>query len=195
MRCIIFILIWSFASAAFARVPDVREVQAEALRVHQLDQENLDRWSSRARLSNLVPQITVTADVGQKSVGSEDYRELLAADEDQLLFKTLQSNSGTRQDADWGVRVGLTWKPAGMVFDSAELSAARVERLNSVHRSKLLEEVTFLFFEWRDAQRSAQRAPHEDREKHYDRADFAAARLDALTLGWFRRTLEQGENQ
>lgn len=196
MRCMIFATIFIscllFASAATARVPDVREVQQAALNAHKLNDDQLDRWSSRARLANLVPQITFGADFGFDDVESEDYRELLANTDDELLFKTLQSDSKTQVAQDWGFKVGLTWKPAGLIFDSAELSAARVERINAVHRTKLLEEVTHLFFEWRDAERQSQRAPHEDRERQITRSELAAARLDALTNGWFRHTLREG---
>lgn len=194
-RFLVLVSALGVSSPAIARVPDVREVQDAALFAANLNDNNLDRWSSRARLANLLPQVTVSTDLGNTDTDSEDYRELLAADNDDFLFKTLQSNSGTQTKADWNVRIGLTWKPAGMVFDSAELNAARVERLNSVHRTKILEEVTFLYFEWRDAERASQRAPHEQRELHFDRSELAAARLDALTNGWFRQTLAQKEVQ
>lgn len=194
-RLLILLSALGISAPAIARVPDIREVQEAALYAANLNESNLDRWSSRARLANLLPQITVSTDFSGQDSDSEDYRELLAADEQDFLFKTLQSSSGTQNKADWNIKVGLTWKPAGMVFDSAELNAARVERLNSVHRTKILEEVTFLFFEWRDAERASQRAPHEQRELHYDRSELAAARLDALTNGWFRQTLAQKEVQ
>jgi hypothetical protein len=82
-------------------------------------------------------------------------------------------DTGTPEvDHGMALEVRATWRLDRLVFDGRELQAASIEAHRRRERRRLATHVIRLYFTWR---RAATR----------DRADEAAAELDAITDGWF----------
>jgi hypothetical protein len=88
-------------------------------------------------------------------------------------------------EVDYGVAIEVraTWRLDRLVFDGRELQVASVEAARRRERRRLASRVIRAYFAWRRA---------SERFGGRDRADEAAAELDALTDGWFSDALTSG---
>ena len=174
--------------AAPPQPPTLARTHRAALRFHGLD-ERLDRWSRRARLSNLLPSVEVQAAWQTDRDEGTQYRE------DQLFDATsLSRRDSVRQERDqeqsrrqtYGVK--LRFEPGALIFDARELQAARHAHQLAMHRAKLLDQISELYHQRQKTALELALTPitqlHERQLlelelSHHD------ARLDALTGGWW----------
>lgn len=136
--------------------PAIKDVLAAAYASAGLAHDPSRGWIRRARLSGLVPWLTVrtTRDASwqddQSEVGHGTTLELRA-----------------------------TWRLDRLLFDSRELQVASVEAARHRERRRLSTRVIRAYFAWRRA------ATGGNDERATTRLDEATAELDALTDGWF----------
>lgn len=135
--------------------PRIGLVVAAAYRASGLDHDAGRGLAWRARLGGLVPWLSV---------------------------RTARDTSWHDGDPDIGrgttLEVRATWRLDRLVFDSRELGASSLERARRRDRRRLASRVIRAYFTWR-------RASALVSERARDRADEAAAELDAVTEGWF----------
>ncbi len=136
--------------------PAIQDVLAAAYATAGLARDPSQGWIRRARLSGLVPWLTVrtTRDTSwqddQSEVGHGTTLELRA-----------------------------TWRLDRLVFDSRELQVSSVEAGRHRDRRRLATRVIRTYFAWRRA------GTGSDDERSATRRAEATAELDALTDGWF----------
>lgn len=175
------------ADAAFARVvtaePDVIAVRAAALRWHHLAGDPVAGWARRARWAAALPHLSLRA---RRSTGTD--RDL-----------SRQSGGSQRLDSSLGVDVWLearaTWDLDRLVFDERELRAAEVGRRRRELGDAVARRVTTLYYRRRRLQVTLLYEPPESaaaRARLRIEIDELAARLDALTGGWFGRRRRPG---
>lgn len=145
------------------RGPGVAEVLAAAYAAAGLDRDPQDGWLRRARLSGLVPWITV---------------------------RTARDTSWQDEHAEVGHATSLelraTWRLDRLLFDGRELQVAGVEAARRRERRRLAARVIRSYFTWRRAASIA-----SDDERVAMRVAEAVAELDALTDGWFSAQLRE----
>lgn len=174
------------------RAPDVERVQRAALRYHGLDGQ-LDRWSRRARMSNLIPQVELRTTWQLQRDQVMEYREDQLFDElNQARLDAARNeleDSRERRD-QYGVR--LRFDLGGLVFDRRELQAQREARALAREHRALLLTVTQLYHERRRELARLRELPEDEPELRRAQAlevERCEAELDALTGGWFSRNL------
>lgn len=137
--------------------PGVGAVIAAAYAAAGLDHDPRDSWLRRARLTGLVPWVTV---------------------------RTTRDTSWQDDSSDVGHSTSLelraTWRLDRLLFDGRELQVAAVEAARHRERRRLASRVIRAYFAWRRAARIA-----TDDERVATRVAETVAELDALTDGWF----------
>ncbi len=135
---------------------------AAAYAVAGLDRDAQRSWIRRARLSGLVPWVTV---------------------------RTTRDTSWQDQQSEVGhgttVELRATWRLDRLLFDSRELQVAGIEASRRRERQRLATRVIRAYFAWRRARAAARQTIDDDRA--LSRGEEAVAELDALTDGWFSR--------
>lgn len=144
-----------------AGAPKVADVIAAAERAAGLNTDPAKSWLRRARVSGLIPWVTVRG-----------ARETTWDDPD--------TNIGHSQTYE----VRATWRLDRLLYDGRELQIAGVEAARRRERRRLASRVIRSYFTWQRARVAAVRHPTWG-----SHAEEAAAELDALTDGWFSETL------
>lgn len=143
--------------------PGVGAVLAAAYAAAGLDRDPKDSWIRRARVSGLVPWVTVRT--ARDTSWQDDQSEV---------------GHGT------SLELRATWRLDRLLFDSRELQVAAVESARRRERRRLAARVIRTYFTWRRAASIA-----SDDERVATRVAEAAAELDALTDGWFSAQLRR----
>ena len=184
------------SSAQENRAPMLGDVHRAALRFHGLD-GNLDHWSRRARLTGLMPTVELQAGWRGEQDRETSYREDQRFD--ALGASSIASRDQVRNELDHGSSTQQTYgiklrlDPGALVFDPRELQAARHAHTLALHRARLLDTVSELYFDRERARtRLATCLPVRSEEcvllsieiLEYD------ARIDAMTGGWWSEHLE-----
>ena len=184
---------------SFDDEPPVRDVRRVALRHAGLEKAGDARWEARARWSNLLPE--VGGDVAWLDQRDETFRytEDIEAQESGRLRRDSARNrfyEDTRLRRAYGVDAEIDL--GGLIFDRDELSASRERRKREFARRKLVALVTDLYFDRRKKQILRLAAPPTGWRKRLDlimEIDRMTARLDGLTGGWFRKQLEEDDDE
>lgn len=171
--------------------PDVRQVQAAALRAAGLRAADQQRWSARARLAHLLPTVRGEAAWLDQRDLEISYREDIEIDGEARVTDSRNDYiDDARLRALFALR--LEWNLAGLIFTDDELDAARARERRHAARQNLIEQVTELYFQWRHAHLAWAQAPAEPEAQREALALEVArltAHLDGLTRGWFSRQL------
>jgi hypothetical protein len=146
--------------------PAIGAVLSAAYAAARLDHDPGHSWILRARLSGLVPWVTVrtTRDTSWQDNQSE-------------------VGHGTTLEAR------ATWQLDRLLFDGRELQIAALEAARRRERRRLANRVIRSYFTWR---RAAEAALGAGDERVATRVAEATAELDALTDGWFSDELARG---
>ncbi len=204
-----FITAASFTTATYAKAPPKadaardalavpnepteRQTRAVALRYAGLSGE-LDPWSGRARLSNLIPTLELRATSTRRRDAQTEYREDQVRDANGDFYI-----DDARQDVDrlWREGDGLTLRArvdlGRVIFDPAELQSARLVEQLRARRARLGERVAQVYWARRRLIARLRLADPDELEERVDLlADVAqhTAELDALTGDWFTRSCE-----
>ena len=183
------------ALEAFAHEPDIYAVQHRVLVHRDLHDGRPQRWSRRARLANLLPQVQGQTNWLDQRDRQDQFRENINADDfgiyernnaqhlwrDNLRFRSIYS-------------LRLSFDLSQLVYSNAEMGIQREVRSRWQQRDQLVELATELYFERRSLQVEAHLFGEGDLADAIRRRmaiDALTARLDALTGGWFRRQLQE----
>jgi hypothetical protein len=147
-------------TAPALHAPPIADVLGAAYRAAGLDRDPSRSWIRRARIAGLVPWVTVRA--GRDTSWQEDEPAI----DQRLAFE-----------------VRATWRLDRLVFDGRELQVAAIESARRRERRRLASRVIRTYFTWKRA------SDHRNQIGLANRADEAAAELDALTDGWFSEQL------
>lgn len=183
----------------FAHEPTVSDVQAAALRYGELGGYPMDRFSRRARLSNLLPRVQGQWGWLDQRDSQLRYRENLKTDDDGLMYRDVAQNNlneDLRLRSLYSLRVSIDL--GGLLYDRSEPVIAREVRSRLIHREELLQRVTLLYFERRHRQFLTAAEPHLDWRAKLERrveVETLTAQIDALTGGWYRSALRASEAQ
>lgn len=146
--------------------PGIGAVLAAAYAAAGLDHDPQDSWIRRARLTGLVPWVTV---------------------------RTTRDTSWQDEHSEVGhgstLELRATWRLDRLLFDAKELQVAAVESARRRERRRLAARVIRAYFTWR---RAASLVSDDDRVT--TRVAEAAAELDALTDGWFSEQLARSSH-
>lgn len=160
--------------------PDVAEVRAAAVRRAGLDPERAAGWARRARWAGAVPELTVRV------------TRALARDENLAIETEAVGRLRIATGHDLVVEARASWDLGRLVFDPAELRAAREGARLAAERLDLESEVTRLYYQRRRLQMDWILDPPDDPAESARRRlelDELTAALDALTGGWFSREI------
>jgi hypothetical protein len=177
----------------FAREPAVTEVRQAALHASGYSSGDLDRWSSRARWSHLLPKVQGEVAWLDQHDKESRYREDIDTNEQgQMLRDSAQNNFIDDSRLRTVYAIELEWNLSGLVYDRSEPTIAREVRSRRKARMELLVEVGEAFYlrrrylmEFMVTPGAKWRARMELRLE----ADRQTARLDAMTAGWFSRAI------
>lgn len=188
------------AIAAFDHEPDVREVQRRVLNHRNIDDERPDRWTRRARLSNLLPRLRGRVRWLDQRDEQQRFREDLETDEEGEDIQRDRTQHRWRDDLrlryDYSLRVDF--RLSELVYSSDEMAIQREIRHRWRTRDEAVERVTDLYYERRRLQLEHELFPEDDPELMLDRLleiDALTARIDAMTGGWFTRQLDREDRR
>ncbi len=186
MRFLFTILFLAIPISASAQTRfGFQELLSRSLSTLELDGPD-DKWSSRARLSALIPKIVL--DGGTKNddaMGSHEKSNFFRDEKGDLLHEWTQAQTDNDYDTQYELSIRLEWNFRQLIFHSDEL-ASEGRALNR-RRQKLLfiEKLSSSFARWQILERKRRHGDATDEEtgvalgfEHY---------FDALTQGWFSR--------
>lgn len=176
---------FAVVDGAAAAEPTVAEVRRAALRYAGLDRRP-DRWSARARWRHLLPRLQATAGRIDQVDDNVQFDEWLTHDGDaSLLYDSArnQNEDNHRSRGDFTLRATVDLN--GLLFDDAELAAAREERARLDARRELVAAVHAAYFEHLAALDALRAATPGERRAKALRVRQLEARLDGLTGGWY----------
>lgn len=182
-----------------AAEPTVEQVQRAALRAGGYDADDLDQWSSRARWSHLLPKVRGEVAWLDQRDREARYQEDMQTDQAGKMFR-----DGARNNFidDNRVRtlyaIDLKWELAGLVYDRSEPTIAREVRQRRKARRLLLEKVSEAYYMRRRHQVELMLTPRDQWRKRLElqlEVDRYSALVDAMTAGWFSRTLEKTQQE
>jgi hypothetical protein len=142
--------------------PKVRDVIKQAEVVAGLDRDPANSWLRRARISGLVPWVTLRG-----------------------ARETTWDDPATDIGHTSTYEVRATWRLDRLLYDGRELQIAGAEAARRRERRRLASRVIRSYFTWQRARLAAVRHP-----TWASHAEEAAAELDSLTDGWFSETLK-----
>jgi hypothetical protein len=180
---------------ALAKEPPIEQVQRAALEANGYADDDLDRWSSRARWSHVLPQVKGQVAWLDQRDHKARYREDLDSDEAGTMLRDRAQNNfydDTRLRTVYSVE--LRWDLSGLVYDRSETTIAREVRQRTTARARLLDEVTQAYFMRRRHVLERTLTPSKRWRKHLELQldiDRQTARLDAMTGGWFGSALQR----
>lgn len=183
------------AIQAFAHEPDIYQVQEAALRHRDLHGDRQDRWTTRARLSSLLPHLQGQASWLDQRDQRNRFRENITADEDGFYERNYAQHylyDDLRLRGLYSLRA--TFDLRELLFHRQELGIQREVHARWSARDKLLHTVTELYFARRRHQIHLRLLPPADIEEALERQltiHSLTARIDALTGGWFRQAIEE----
>ncbi|MCP4498790.1 MAG: ComEA family DNA-binding protein [Deltaproteobacteria bacterium] len=166
----------------FKGEPSVREVQKAAINYANANPDIVDSLRGRVRASAALPE----------------FRLRVKGDIDDDTTEVVEPGvaNQTRESDDLGVEgyVQAKWNLDKLLFHNDELGIARETVRLSNLRNKVVSEVTRRFFERRRLQVDLELSPSTDlssRIRKELRIQELTADIDALTGGWFSKSLEQ----
>ena len=167
----------------FQGEPTIREVQKAAVAYSNSHPELIESMRTRARLAAAAPEFRVRGD-GDYAVG---LTEVNRGDVD----------NNERRDVTVGGTDGYlqaTWDLDRLIFNKDELGIARETVRLSNLRDRVLDQVTRRYYERRRLQVDLELSPSTDladRVRKELRIQELTADIDALTGGWFSKSLER----
>lgn len=172
-----------------ANEPSLAQLRRQVLRVRGWEEPDLDRWSSRARWSHLLPDLKGEAAwLDQRDVQAR-YREDISATDQGLMFRDGGQNNFYDDSRLRSVyAVTARWQLAGLVYDRSEPRIASEVRQRQKAREKLLIEVGEAYYARRRFQIEWALTPAAQWRKRIEtqlEVDRFTARLDAMSSGWF----------
>ena len=143
--------------------PPIAAVLEAAYQTAGLDRDPSHGWNRRARLSGLIPWVSVR--VGRDASWNDLEPEI---------------------DHDTTVEVRATWRLDRLLFEGRELQVATIDTGRRRERRRLASRVIRAYFTWRRLAEAAVRQPRLG-----IRVEEARAELEALTDGWFGDELDR----
>lgn len=183
------------AIASFSHEPDVYDVQRHVLAHRGIDDEDPDRWTGRARWSNLLPRVQGQASWLDQRNRQNRFREDIDADEAGQYERNRAQHlwrDDLRLRAIYSVR--LDFDLAEFVYSGDEMAIQREVRNQWNMRDDVIDEVTELYFARRRHQIYLKLFPDDDMDTRLDRhlkIEALTARIDSLTGGWFLSQLQE----
>ena len=179
----------------FEHEPDIDQVQQRVLDHRDIDDDRPDRWTRRARLSHLVPELQGQASWLDQRDRQDRFREDIDAD-DAGDYERNRAQHLHRDDLRLrGVySIRANFDLAGVVYTGDEMAIQREMRNRWRMRDNLLEEVTDLYFARRRPQLEAHLFAPDDPAEMLDifvEIDALTAHIDALTGGWFSDQIQR----
>lgn len=184
---------------AFDGEPSVRRVQKKALERAGLDKQSVRRWPQRARVANLLPEISgELAWLDQRDAELEYSEDIVTDDSGEMYRDEAQNDFSDDKRLRRIYSIEAEVDLGGLIFDRDEISAARELRHREALRQKLVARVTDLYFDRRKKQvlrRATPPGQWRQRLKLELEIRRLTARIDGLTGGWFGRALRGDHNR
>lgn len=164
----------------FVHEPTIGRVQETAIRYAEVHPEKIANWRKQARMSALMPKLTVTSDANLT-----DFRHWDSGTNPDTLQK------GER-DIDWSA--GITWELGNLIWSDDQTSIDTRSKLMVELRDQILDDVTRSYFERRRLQVELMTDPPSEPKAQLAkelRIQELTAILDGLTGGWFSHEIER----
>ncbi len=165
-------------ASVVAQPPSLQEVQEEALRAAGYDRHEMEDWRRQSRWAAALPRLQVGFDRQLKDVVQLSTRDNVSVSGGEVLVGPNENNFDQDFQQGSGFDVRAVWYLDQLVFNRDRLEVSRETRSWLEDRSRLLERVTELYFNWK-------RAGSSNLKEEY------SGRLDAYTAGWFSRQLKE----
>ncbi|MFP4600739.1 MAG: hypothetical protein ACLFVJ_20965 [Persicimonas sp.] len=184
---------------ALSAEPSVDQVQQAALRASGYDADDLDQWSSRARWSHLLPEVRGEVAWLDQRDREARYQEDMQTDQAGKMFRDGARNHFVDDNRLRTLyAVDLEWDLSGLVYDRSESTIAREVRQRRKARRILLEEVSEAYYMRRRHLVELMLTPRDQWRKRIElqlEVDRYSAHVDAMTAGWFSRTLAEARKE
>ncbi len=198
---IIIMFVGASVHAAAQTLPPTIDVQRHALEYARFDVAEIASWHKRARVAALVPRIQF--DIGKRlrnniNVGVQDN---IYVGSGGVVVGPEEGDYSNVQTNDLTVGVRAVWEFGEAVFSPKSLAISAETRRAAKDRNLLLAEVNRHYFNvagFADEARIMWKSPAAEKKpkfvelKVFQRRTScreSAAQLDALTGGWFTRSL------
>jgi len=183
-------------------LPDVLDVQREALRQARFDVAEVASWMGKARLAAYVPKVQL--ELGKRlrsniNVGVQDNVYVGASG---IVVGPEEGDYSNVHTDDFTIGMRAVWELGAAVFNSKQLAVSAELRRVVKERSLLLADVNRHYYNVAGFQQQAslmRKSPAASKKPEFVELKVfqlrisckeSAAQLDALTGGWFTRSLE-----
>ncbi len=183
-------------------LPDVLDVQREALGQARFDVAEVASWMGKARHSAYVPKVQL--ELGKRlrsniNVGIQDNVYVGASG---IVVGPEEGDYSNVQTDDFTIGMRAVWELGAAVFNSKQLAVSAELRRVVKERSLLLAEVNRHYYNvagFHEEARLMRKSPAASKKPEFVELKVfqrrisckeSAAQLDALTGGWFTRSLE-----
>jgi len=177
--------------------PNVRAVQEAALRYFRVNGEQVSSMRTRASWKAVVPVAEVSGGFARSTIDEDTYNfEVFNTQASNTRFDKSQVPwvvKGSGGEA-FEIRGKLTWNLPRLIFNAEELDVASLAGL----MEGLLKEATRLYFMRRRLQVDLILTPPADQATYLSkqlRMEELTGLIDAMTGGWFQRSLVRVQNK
>ncbi len=167
----------------FPGEPSIQQVQEQAIHYASMNPERVASWLSRIRYAPWLPHL----DAGINRVLDRGLSVRERTGDPNTFY--------TKDSANWELKARAEWKLNDLIFDPAELHAARESVRISQQRNRIVERVTESYFERRRVQLEQKLNPPSEPSAMTDlvlQESQLTADIDGLTGGWFSHQLVGG---
>lgn len=164
--------------ALFELEPTARDVQRKVIRYADVSNGKIKRWHAESRLAGLLPTFSFGRNFDRGTSISTYSGKYITGPEDK----------SKGWDAD------VSWDLGDIIYSSDQTSIDSREKMMVELRNDLLSEVTRIYYERRRLQIGLVYTPPVSEQEHLEnllRVDELTALLDAMTDGFFSRTLDR----
>ena len=163
--------------------PGIEEVQKQAVKYAEVEQEKIINWRKQAQKKAILPQLSIGLDRN-----SGDLWHWESGSNTKDCDDTLRRG---RDNLDWDVR--LSWDLSELIWNNDQTSIDTRSRLMVQLRDDILDEVNKTYFERIRVKMELDSLQIEDRKKRFEkelRVKELTASLDALTGGYFSSQIQ-----
>ncbi len=185
MRFLFFIILSLPFNASAQSEVTFQELLSRSLANLELDGP-VDKWSSRARLSALIPNVIFDGShKNDAAIGSREKSNFFRDEKGDLLHEWTQAQIDNDADSTFDVSVRLQWSFRQLVFHPDELASEGRAAKKRQQKLAFIERLSSSFARFR----VLEKARRNGRAKPEDEAILLGFKyyFDGLTDGWFSR--------
>lgn len=180
---------------AETREPAIQEIQGEAVRHLGFDQQEMDSWKRRSRISAALPRLQVGVQRDLKDLVSLSTRDSVSISGGDVAVGPNQSDFNQNFNQGTSFEVKALWQLNELVFNRDSLAVSNERRDWIRERNRTVQDVTEAYYARKRLRQELRIGgdPQIIREKKKILLDQMNATIDAYTGGWFSQQIDGDE--